>query len=91
MVCDQPYVNSDLLDNLYASHYDAPEAIIASEYSGTVGVPMVIPQAHFGELMQLHGDQGAKMVADAHPADIVRVPFPKGAIDIDAEEDLIAL
>ena len=91
MVCDQPYVNSDLLDNLYDNHRVVPKAIIASEYSSTVGVPMIIPQGYFGELMQLHGDQGAKVVADAHPEQIVRIPFPEGAVDIDSEEDMIAL
>lgn len=41
--------------------------------------------------MGLKGDEGAKKIALAHEEDLVSIPFPKGKIDIDTEEDLLSL
>lgn len=90
MVCDQLHVTPELLNEILDRHHSSPESIIACEYSGTVGVPMLLPRWCFGELSALHGDQGAKTVTAAHADRVVSVAFPSGAVDIDSKEDMIS-
>lgn len=88
MTCDQPHVDSDLINAILDRHYLWPESIVACEYSGTLGVPALIPQKYFEELMRLTGDEGAKVLIAAHPEAVQRIDFPEGAIDIDTLPDL---
>jgi molybdenum cofactor cytidylyltransferase len=39
----------------------------------------------------LSGDAGAKQLLKRYPDDVATVPFPKGSIDIDTEEDFQTL
>src|ERR687886_223557 len=61
--------------------------IIASEYSGTLGVPVLFSRALFSELMDLKSTQGAKQLIRKHIHEVFSVPFPEGAIDIDTPKD----
>jgi molybdenum cofactor cytidylyltransferase len=62
--------------------------IVACEYAGTIGVPALFERSLFPELLALSGSTGAKPVLEAHPTDVVRLPWPDGAKDIDRPEDL---
>lgn len=88
MVCDQPHVTTEhlnaLIDALPASGLDP----VASGYSGTVGVPAIIPRTYFADLLALPGETGAKSFLLAHAARIKIVPFPGGEADIDTPADL---
>jgi molybdenum cofactor cytidylyltransferase len=50
-------------------------------------VPALFARAHFEELAGLSGAGGAKQVTAAHTSEVLRVPFPEGAIDIETWED----
>lgn len=82
MLCDQPFVTVDVLNNLIAS--DRP--IVASSYEATRGVPAFFSRELFPELAALTGDQGARRIILNHPDLVATVPFPDGAIDIDTPE-----
>jgi molybdenum cofactor cytidylyltransferase len=43
---------------------------------------------YFNALTTLSGDTGAKQLLKQYPDDVATVPFPKGGIDIDTEEDV---
>jgi len=88
MLCDQPFVDSKLLNKLIATQKKSGKGIVACEYSKTVGVPILFTKAYYSDLMKLAGDEGAKKIALANPEDTELVSFPKGKIDVDTEEDL---
>ncbi len=100
MVCDQPYVTSELINKLLEvserSHIQsnpismpeqASSSIIACEYGNSVGIPAIFPQHYFTKLLALQGDRGAKSVI-LQSADPIYVAFEKGDVDIDIPSDL---
>jgi molybdenum cofactor cytidylyltransferase len=91
MVCDQPFVTSDLLNNLIEKQKETGKPIIASQYGDASGVPAFFHQRLFAELMDLKGDTGAKKIMMQHSDLLVTVSFPKGSIDIDTIDDYDAL
>lgn len=56
-------------------------------YDGTLGVPALFRKALFPELLQLHGQKGAKPLIEKYRDHLLPVPFPKGRIDLDTPED----
>lgn len=87
MVCDQPYVTVQLLQDLIAKHTETGKPVIASNYKNNVGTPALFDATVFNELMQLKGDSGAKKILNNHPEWVAAIEFPLGEIDIDTEED----
>lgn len=87
-LADQPLVTSDHLDSLVAAWKKAPNFIIASGYSGTIGPPVVFPRDFFPALMSLQGDCGAKPILDANRAGVQTIEFCGAGLDIDRPEDL---
>ncbi len=87
MLCDQPLVSSGLLNRLVEVHGLTGSGIVAAEYGGTVGVPALFGREYYAELAALTGDQGAKGIMVRHAADVERVHFPNGGLDIDTEQD----
>lgn len=88
MLCDQPFVDSKLLNKLIATQKKTGKGIVACEYAKTFGVPILFGKAYFEELMKLTGDEGAKKIAQLHSDDMELVSFPKGKTDVDTEADL---
>lgn len=88
MLCDQPHVTKELLDQLINLKKASGKGIVASSYAGTLGVPALFDQFYFPELLALKGTEGAKKVILNHQADTFLIDFPLGAIDLDTEEDV---
>ncbi len=79
MTCDQPAVTVDHLRLLAAQN-----VVTASEYAGRRGVPAYFPPAFLAELVQMHGDTGARgLLREARSVDL-----SGGELDIDTEESL---
>ncbi len=87
LLCDQPFVSARTIDALVEARHATGRPIIASEYGGALGVPCLFDRALFGELAALQGAEGAKRVIKGHEDDVVGIPFPAGAIDIDTPAD----
>jgi molybdenum cofactor cytidylyltransferase len=87
MVCDQPYVDCIVLNNLIAAHQISGKPIVASSYNNTFGPPTLFQKVMFPELLQLYGDTGAKSVVKQHADEVEIISFPMGEIDIDTEAD----
>jgi molybdenum cofactor cytidylyltransferase len=87
-VCDQPHISAELLLSLMKKRVLSANGLIASEYAGTRGTPVLFDRVYFEELVGLSGNAGAKQLLKLHPDDVATVSFPKGYIDIDTEEDL---
>lgn len=87
LLCDQPFVNSDVINQLVEAHYTTHKPIIACEYASTLGVPALFSRKFFSELMNLDGEKGAKQVIRKYSDSVFSLPFAGGAIDIDTPQD----
>jgi len=87
MLCDQPHVDAQLLSRLVKTKQQTGKGIIACGYNDTAGVPVLFDQKYFPELLGLIGHEGAKKLLSAHSDDVVIVPFPMAAVDIDTDDD----
>jgi len=86
LLCDQPFVTSDLLLRLITACTDE-KPIAATGYEQTYGVPACFMRSLFAELLDLHGDAGAKRVIHRDQRRVTTVPFPEARVDIDTLED----
>lgn len=86
-VCDQPFVTSSVFGNLVNEYHKTGKGIIASSYSETLGTPVLFDKKYFNQLLELKGQEGAKKIISKFLDDTVSIPFEKGNIDIDTEED----
>lgn len=92
LVClaDQPLLEAGDLAALVLTWRASPRSIVASRYAGKTGVPAIFPRAHFRALKSLSGDRGAQqLLASSH--DVISVPMPLAAVDIDEPSDLSSL
>ncbi|WP_187261471.1 nucleotidyltransferase family protein [Pontibacter beigongshangensis] len=91
MVCDQPYVSSSLLNRLLEAKAENRAGMVASAYGNIAGTPALFDKKYFPELLALNGEEGARKLLLAHMHDVVTVPFPQGAIDVDTAADYAGL
>jgi molybdenum cofactor cytidylyltransferase len=87
MLCDQPYVNVELLERLQKKQLETEKPIIACIYNYVIGVPALFDRLLFDDLRSLTGNEGAKKIIKDHQSDVATVLFEKGIIDIDTMED----
>ena len=86
-VCDQPFVSHLIFENLITKYHETRKGIVASSYAGTLGTPVLFDKKYFDELLYLKGQEGAKKIINRYLDDTASIPFEKGDIDIDTEED----
>lgn len=86
-LCDQPFVSPQTLNQLVEAYHLTGKPIIASEYSGTFGVPALFSGTLFAELMNLKSTEGAKKLIKRRIHEVFSIPFPEGAIDIDTPKN----
>ena len=87
MVCDQPFVNANLLKDLINKQEESGSSIVASSYENIQGTPALFLKKHFDELSALNGDTGARSLIKRYAESIEAIPFDLGSIDIDTIED----
>jgi molybdenum cofactor cytidylyltransferase len=87
-VCDQPFISTDLFNQLIAQYQAKPSLIAAASYGDVLGVPALFDRQLFPELRQLQGDTGARKIIQKYQRDCQSTPFPQGGIDIDTPTDL---
>jgi len=86
LLCDQPLITTELLQELIRRHHEGAD-IVAASYRGTLGVPALFGASLFPELLALQGDQGAKKIILRHQEQTAAVPFPEAGLDLDTFED----
>jgi molybdenum cofactor cytidylyltransferase len=87
MLCDQPFVDTELLVQLIDAKPPTDDAIVACAYKDTIGVPVLFGKNWFADLHDLKGEDGAKKLLLSHQDKVTTVPFDKGNIDIDTPDD----
>ena len=88
-LCDQPFLDVALIRALLHQYEISGCSIVASDYGAALGSPALFARAHFAELAQLRGEQGARRLFATH--ETARVSFPQGCADIDTLSDWRAL
>jgi|SRR5579872_120741 len=63
------------------------KTIVASQYSGTAGVPAFFARSAFPKLLVLKPDQGCKGIIVSNLSDALLVDCPEASIDLDTPED----
>ena len=87
MVCDQPFITTDILNLLMEPKNLDGKEIAAAFYAGSFGTPALFPARYFPELLSLEGDEGARKIIKNYGEAVIPVPFPRGSFDIDTMED----
>jgi molybdenum cofactor cytidylyltransferase len=87
LLCDQPLIHTQALDQMWSAHLRANKPITAASYAGALGTPVIFSSTHFAELCQLQPHQGGKTVLQRHPHQVHPFPLPEAAIDVDTPDD----
>ncbi len=87
-LADQPLVTPEILKHLVEEHEETGRPIIASEYSGTVGVPAFFTREFFPKLTSLLPSEGCKAVILANLDQSIRISCPEAETDLDTPGDL---
>lgn len=88
MLADQPMVSIKTLEALKRIQLSNPDKLIAPEYHGKRGNPVLIPSAFFQELIESSsGDEGGRALFKTKEVILVPVTDPAVIRDIDTMED----
>lgn len=91
VLADQACVTAEDLRRLAGAWRRQPLSVAAAQYGGTVGAPAIFPRHLFGELSDLRGDSGARVLLKRHADSLVKVPMTSAAFDLDTPHDLLEL
>lgn len=91
MLCDQPFADEKLLDEIISVYKKTNSLIVSSEYQNTLGVPALFDRKLFSELLKLDAQTGAKQLIKKYCPQTTAVSFPKGAFDVDTPTDYVKL
>ena len=87
IVCDQPYLNSSVVNQLIQKTAETNRGIVAATYAQTIGTPVLFTRKFFPMLLELKGDNGAKKVIKENLSEVCTIDFLQGGIDIDTLAD----
>jgi molybdenum cofactor cytidylyltransferase len=87
LLVDQPRVDADLLQDIIHIYREQRPPLVASFYNDMPGVPALFDRSLFAELQSITGDRGARRVIRNYEEELISVPFPGGALDVDTEKD----
>lgn len=88
LLADQAAVTSADLQRLTDVWRRNPRSRVAAQYGGSHGLPAIFPRSEFAALLQLQGEDGAGALLRSPGANLIGVPMPSAAIDIDRPQDL---
>ena len=91
VLADQACVTAEDLRRLAGAWHRQPLAVAAAQYGATMGAPAIFPRHLFGELRELRGDSGARLLLRRHTDRLVRIPMPRAEFDLDTPDDLLEL
>jgi molybdenum cofactor cytidylyltransferase len=89
MNCDQPRITFDSLEQLVSNYKTG--CIVVSRYANTTGSPAIFDRCFFPELLELHGDKGAKAVIKRNSKSVVEVALEEAEFDVDTPDDYQSL
>ncbi|HID53306.1 MAG TPA: putative selenium-dependent hydroxylase accessory protein YqeC [Anaerolineae bacterium] len=89
ILADQPMVPPEVIDQLLFAYWQGMGSLIAPEFDGRRGNPVLIGRDHFAELLTLTPDEAPRTLLQRHPADLHLVSVSSAAVlhDLDSPED----
>lgn len=84
---DQPFVTAAHLREMVHELPRHPVDVIAAEYAGTLGIPVVFGRQMFGRLQQMPAGAGAKAMLQDASIRVFRFSLPEAAMDVDTPDD----
>lgn len=91
MLADQPLIDWQMINRLAEMFERGENAVAACRYGETIGVPAILAQSLFKDIMSLKGDVGAKKIISKYIIDSATLIVPEAAIDIDSPQDYESL
>jgi molybdenum cofactor cytidylyltransferase len=89
---DQPGITADVIARVAADWRASGAELLAADYAGTLGHPLLFGRALFPDLAALHGDKAAWKLVDRAGATLRRVPMGRPLpADVDTPEDVVRL
>ena len=86
ILADQPFLQSETLDQLIDAHQKLRPKILLPLYKGFRGNPVLLDRSVFPEVMSLTGDVGCRAIFDSHTEGIRKLPVDDVGILIDVDE-----
>lgn len=71
--------------------YNSSKILIANDQikgNQALGPPVIFPREYFPDLIQLKGDNGAKVIIEKNRSEVVSVLIPSAFVDLDTPEQL---
>lgn len=87
MVCDQPFLNHLIIQQLIDLQDETDLPAAACTYDGVIGTPALFHKSLFKSLLALEGDRGARRLLEEMKEDVALLSFKEGVMDIDTRED----
>ena len=87
LLCDQPLVSPQLLQQLIMTHTATRQPLVASAYANILGVPALFHKSLFPALLRMSGAAGAQTLIRQHREAVATVAFPEGVHDVDTVAD----
>jgi molybdenum cofactor cytidylyltransferase len=87
MLADQPMVTAPVIDQIVQAYWWGGGSIVAPEYKGRRGNPVLIDRRHFAELLALPHDAAPRNLLQRHPVNLVPTTTDVVLHDIDHLED----
>lgn len=88
ILADQPFINSDYLNELVSSFAPHKNQIIASSYPNLkFGVPAIFDVFYFEQLLKLKDDFGARNILKENESFVKALKPPVKNVDLDFKED----
>lgn len=91
MLCDQPLIDTEYLNELISMFGTRKKGIVATRYGQGSGVPAIFGSAYFQDLKQLNSGHGARELLAANKEDCLILDAGKRCTDVDTREDYLNL
>jgi CTP:molybdopterin cytidylyltransferase MocA len=88
VLTDQPSLGAPHLEAICAAWRATPTRAVASAYADVLGVPALLPRGWFSDVAALRGDTGARALLRAKRHEVIAIPAPDLANDIDMPDDV---
>ena len=86
VLADQPFVKTNYLDIILKEFRPKNKQIIATDYTNTIGVPVIFDKHYFEELSLLKEKQGAKKLIHQYTQNVIKIIPDFKHQDIDTPE-----
>jgi molybdenum cofactor cytidylyltransferase len=87
MLCDQPFITTEMINRLIHLHVETKKAIVASAYNNTLGVPVLFGRSVFADILALNDWDGAKSIIMQYATETLPVDTPAAGFDVDTPDD----